>query len=108
MTWHLLKLNDHYEINNKYPYPIREKESQRVIAMSEGSHGYFQVILDGKRFLKHRIIAYQWLPNDDPTHKIQVDHKDRNRHNNHVENLHWTTVSTNMFNRTFKKHRKHA
>jgi hypothetical protein len=102
MTWHTLKLDNDYEIHDKYPYPIRKKTNKIIIGINPGSHGYYQCLLKGKRFLKHRIIAYQWLPNDDPKNKIQVDHKDRNPHNNHINNLRWVTTSTNMYNREFK------
>jgi hypothetical protein len=102
MSWHNLKLDNDYEICDKYPYNIRKKDNKMIIGVSPGSHGYLQCLLNGKRFLKHRIVAYQWLPNDDPKNKIQVDHKDRNPRNNHINNLRWVTTSTNMFNRVFK------
>ena len=48
---------------------------------------------DGKRrgIKLSRIIAMQFVPNDDPAHKTVVHHKDGNVHNNAAYNLQWVT-----------------
>lgn len=45
----------------------------------------------GKRITNRsqRLIALTFIPNDDPEHKTDVTHKDRNKKNNTVENLEW-------------------
>jgi len=52
-----------------------------------------------KKIGKHRLLALQFIPNDDPINKIQVDHIDRNKSNNSLENLRWVTPSQNMRNK---------
>lgn len=42
----------------------------------------------------HRIVAQEFIPN--PLNKSQVNHKDCDRQNNHVENLEWVTGSENI------------
>ncbi len=59
--------------------------------------GYPQVSLfDGKKFKYyriHRLVAAVFLPN--PENKEQVNHKDGDKKNNHVNNLEWNTRSEN-------------
>ena len=78
-----------------------------------GKHkdGYLQLGLThkGKRktYLVHRIIAYTFLNLDIENKKSQVDHKDRNRLNNVVSNLHIVTHQQNQFNTNAKGYSWH-
>lgn len=60
--------------------------------------GYASVELFGyngrKRFLIHRLVANAYIPN--PNHYPQINHKDENPKNNHVNNLEWCTARYNM------------
>ena len=49
-----------------------------------------------KTFLIHRLVAHMFLSNDNPIEKIEVNHIDENKANNHVENLEWCTREYNM------------
>jgi len=53
------------------------------------------------RLLLHRIIAKAFIPTDDDS--LEIDHKDRNTHNNNIENLRWATKSENKRNAYKKK-----
>ena len=55
----------------------------------------------GKCITIHRLMACAFLPNPEG-HRV-VDHIDRNKNNNHITNLRWTTASENNFNRTAVK-----
>jgi len=47
-----------------------------------------------RSFSIHRLVAGTYIPN--PENKLQVNHKDGNSLNNHVDNLEWVTGSENM------------
>lgn len=62
--------------------------------------GYCMVVLcmNGKTkgFGVHQLVASQFIANNDPSTKNQVNHRDGNKQNNHVENLEWVTQKENM------------
>ena len=64
-----------------------------------GGYHYVDLYNDGKRTTKkvHRLVAEAFIPN--PDNKPCVDHKDRDKSNNAVENLAWVTRSENDQNR---------
>jgi len=44
----------------------------------------------------HRMVAFTWLPEPSLEDQVQVNHKDGNKFNNHVDNLEWVTRSRNQ------------
>ena len=61
--------------------------------------GYRYYDIKGKCVAGHRLVAEKYLPN--PNNLPIVDHIDRNRQNNRLENLRWVTIPTNNANRIF-------
>jgi len=98
--WEELKIDNDYLIFNQYPYPIRRKNSDRLIKESIVDNGYVMCSLNGKRYFKHRIVAQQWLENDEPELKVQIDHVNHNRADNRLTNLRWVSASENQMNKT--------
>ena len=50
-----------------------------------------------KHHLIHRLVAQHYIPN--PDNKPQVDHINRDRQDNRIENLRWVTVKENIDNK---------
>ena len=98
--WETLKENENYEIFNKFPFSIRRKGTDKLI--TESIHKrikYYCCYLDGKMYLKHRLIALQFILNPNPSKFKYVDHYDHNRLNNHLANLRWVSNLQNTNNR---------
>ena len=106
-NWEILKCNSGYIINDQYPHQIREISSHMVCGEIKDcywpiveiySNGYINVYIDNKITGKHRLIAEQWIKNDDPNSKKFVDHINRIRDDNRIDNLRWVSHSENMRN----------
>ena len=65
--------------------------------------GYYSVRVDGENYMVHRII---WALNHGDLEYGLIDHKDKNRSNNKIENLRLVTHSINCKNSSIKKHNK--
>jgi hypothetical protein len=99
-----VELNNHpnYEITTDEPWQIRRKSDGKIVnSWLDKSTGYFRVHLEQKNWHLHRIIAQQFI--DNPNALPQVDHINRNRTNNSLNNLRWVPSKTNQNNLTSMK-----
>ena len=53
-----------------------------------------------KEILVHRLVAQAF--HEQPVGKGVIDHLDRDKHNNHKDNLRWTTQQENLWNKEYK------
>lgn len=64
----------------------------------DNSNGYSKLTLNlnskKRKFYAHRLVAIHFIPNQN--NLPQVNHKDGNKFNNHVDNLEWVSRSENM------------
>ncbi len=80
---------------------------KRNIYMKEQTHRlgykYYYIYKDGKRkkFYIHRLVAIHFIPNSE--NLSEVDHLNRNKVDNRVENLRWITRSDNCLNKDIIK-----
>lgn len=103
MTWVQSVDEPDYEMFSEYPYPIRRIGSTKLVSEYIETNGYPRLNLNGNKYYKHVLVAHQFLENDDPEHKTEVDHKVQERTNYHVSNLRWCTPSENNANKLSHK-----
>jgi hypothetical protein len=86
------------KLYNKVSRGSAKKGSEAGYLMQDGYRG---VRVDGKYYIVHRII-FVMHHGDIPGNYI-IDHIDRNKLNNRIENLRLATLQENQFNRTTKR-----
>ena len=96
--YEVLKINPDYEINKNYPYAIRRISTGRVLTPCSSYNQYINVIIGGRTYGLHKVIATQWIEN--PNNLKEVNHKDNDRTNYHLENLEWISHSDNLKRRS--------
>lgn len=78
----------------------RGQKREKILKAGKNKFGYKLISLHKngklKTFLIHRLVAHTFIVNDNPIEKIEVNHIDENKVNNHVENLEWCTRKYNM------------
>jgi hypothetical protein len=97
---------ENYEISNFGN--VKNIKTNTIKKSCIGSSGYYDIELfknnKRKHFLLHRLVALTFIEN--PENKYCVDHIDRNKTNNNVNNLRWASLSENNMNIGLKSHNK--
>jgi hypothetical protein len=98
-VWLQIKDFENYEISSLGR--VRNTKTSRMLKLTKKG-GYIYAGLSanskGKSIPVHRLVALAFIEN--PENKPQVNHKDKNRSNNSVENLEWTTALENNLHRS--------
>lgn len=104
--WRQVKDHPNYEVSNLgrvrslYYRKKTKTPNLQIRKINIGSHGYPVVSLDGNVYCIHRLLAEAFLPN--PDNLPCIDHKDRDKTNNIISNLHWVSYSENLCNKKTK------
>lgn len=82
-----------------YNNGVDVKYNGKILSVFVKKNGYLQATLkrnsNNKKFYVHRLVALAFIDNDDPIHKIEINHIDEDKKNNNVNNLEWVTSSEN-------------
>ena len=76
--------------------PATKNSKEHWTLEKKKKKGYSVVMLCKKLYYVHRLIAQTFIKNEN--NFPLVDHIDRNKRNNHVENLRWATSKMNIDN----------
>lgn len=80
---------------------IRNDITNKNLSTTTNRHRYLYINLSDenkkqKTKCVHLLVAQTFLKNDDIINKTEINHKDRNSKNNHVDNLEWVSHSENV------------
>lgn len=92
-------LEGEYAISSKGNF--KNLNTGRLLVGGYDGGGYKQVVIKGKAYRIHRLVALAFIPN--PQNLPQVNHRDENKENNNVENLEWCTAS---YNTNYSSHKR--
>jgi len=90
-----------YRVSNHGVVQRKAKNVWKPTGLSATAGGYFHIggCKQGKRWNEyvHRLVAKLFIPNTNSLR--EVDHKDRDKSNNHVSNLRWASRKQNAENK---------
>jgi hypothetical protein len=104
--WKEIKGFDDYKVSNFGRIQSLNFNKIKILKQTLNSHGYFSVTLSGKgkQFTRkvHQLVAVAFLGHTPCGHNLVVDHINRNKQNNNVNNLRIVTQRENSCNRNIK------
>ena len=103
-TVEVLKMDNNYRIETEYPYNIykikKDGSKGKYLKESERNPGsYPRIVLSGKDYNKHMVLAEQFIPKPDTDQPLEVDHINNDKKDYHIENLRWVTHKVNCINK---------
>lgn len=93
------EIDDRYSISSYGRVKSNYANKERILKPFVDVRGYLKVDLrhgaKRKSVFVHRLVAFAFIPNLDPITFKEVNHKDEDKTNNHVENLEWCNTEYN-------------
>ncbi len=106
MNWKPIENYPNYEISDCGM--VLSHNIGNILKPGKNTEGYLLVILckngEKKTCKIHRLVAQAFIPN--PENKKCVDHINRDKTNNHIDNLRWATHSENGQNKGYQCNNK--
>lgn len=89
---------------------VRNDKTGKILSQGKDKDGYPRVVLyngETKRYARvHKLVMEAFRPRKHDSH-VLIDHKDRNRSNNTVSNLKWSTHPANCANKVCNRTVRH-
>lgn len=76
-------------------FSIKQGKIRQLKPFLDSKKNYRMIRLDNKKYLLHRLVAMNFIPN--PYKLPEVNHKDKNKQNCKVNNLEWCTRKDNLY-----------
>lgn len=96
--WKKIKGYENYEISTYGNVKSLKNKNIKILKPSKSNSGYLQVVLckngKTKNHFIHRLVAENFIENKN--NYSEINHKDENKLNNHIDNLEWCTRLYNM------------
>jgi len=110
--WRKIEGHDGYEISVEGVRSYWERgrwkkriEIPKMLKLSTNTNGYLYLMLGiGHKYRFHRLLAEAFIPN--PENKPFIDHINRNRLDNRLENLRWVDLVENNENKGIQSNNK--
>lgn len=93
-------IDDRYSVSNFGRVKSNYANKEKILKPYPHTDGYLFIDIRHKGMKRksiavHRLVAFAFIKNPDPEHFDQVNHKDENVANNHVDNLEWCDAKYN-------------
>ena len=92
-----ISIDDRYSVSNFGRIKSSYANKEKILKPFKDAGGYLKVDLRSKGKRKtmsvHRLVALAFIPN--PNNLPEINHKDKNKENNYVDNLEWCTAKYN-------------
>lgn len=86
---------DYYISSYGKIFSIKQGYIRQLKPYIDSKGNYRGIRLDHKKYLLHRIVAINFIPN--PKNLPEVNHKDKDKQNCRVDNLEWCTRKENLY-----------
>jgi len=88
-------IDERGDVYSASTYNGRGGEAVRRKLCLNKRRGYVYIRTSSRNYIVHRLVASAFLPN--PDSKPEVNHKDGDKTNNHIDNLEWVTAKENTW-----------
>lgn len=96
-TWISIAGAPQYSVSSLGRVMSFKRRRPRLLNGGVNGNGYREIAINGRKMSLARLVAMAFLQN--PEGLAEVDHVDRNKLNNRLDNLRWASRTTNMLNR---------